>query len=99
MTQNRPSRGMIYKRDGHKCQYCGATKSLTIDHVIPKSKGGDDSWENLVVACHSCNTKKSNKMLEETGMKLMSVPKAPFNKMELTLHKSNIPEWQVYCYT
>ncbi len=53
-----PSRSMIYKRDNHTCQYCGARSRLTIDHVIPRSKGGEDSWENLVVACSSCNTKK-----------------------------------------
>ena len=45
-----PSRAMIYKRDHNTCQYCGSKSKLTIDHVIPRSKGGDNSWENLVVA-------------------------------------------------
>ena len=53
---HKPSREMIYKRDEHTCQYCGAKNKLTIDHVIPKSKGGRDTWENLVVACSKCNT-------------------------------------------
>jgi 5-methylcytosine-specific restriction endonuclease McrA len=53
-----PSRSMIYKRDNNTCQYCGARSKLTIDHIVPRSRGGDDSWENLVVACSSCNTKK-----------------------------------------
>jgi 5-methylcytosine-specific restriction endonuclease McrA len=54
-----PSRSMIYKRDNNTCQYCGARSKLTIDHIVPRSRGGDDSWENLVVACSSCNTKKA----------------------------------------
>ena len=94
----KPSRDMIYKRDKHKCQYCGATKRLTIDHVIPKSKGGDDSWENLVVACSSCNTKKSNKLLEHCGMKLMKRPLAPTSKVSLALMYSNVEEWKEYVY-
>ena len=49
---------MIYKRDGNKCQYCGSTKELSIDHVHPRSKGGRDTWENLVTACTKCNIKK-----------------------------------------
>lgn len=94
----KPSREMIYKRDKHKCQYCGSTKRLTIDHVIPKSKGGDDSWENLVVACSSCNTKKSNKLLEHCGMKLMKRPLAPTSKVSLALMYSNVEEWKEYVY-
>ena len=62
LMQNKPSRAMIYKRDGHKCQYCGSTKNLTIDHIIPRSRGGEDTWENLVVACNPCNTRKSDKI-------------------------------------
>ena len=53
----KPSRAMIYKRDDNTCQYCGAKTRLTIDHVIPRCRGGEDTWENLVVACSSCNTK------------------------------------------
>ena len=93
-----PSRTMIYKRDGNKCQYCGATKRLTIDHVIPKSKGGDDSWENLVVACSTCNTKKGDKFLEQTDMKLARQPRAPYNKMQFTLTDCKIPEWKDYVF-
>ena len=63
IMNNRPTRSQIYKRDKNSCQYCGATTKLTIDHVIPRSKGGQDTWENLVVACSSCNVKKSDKYL------------------------------------
>ena len=88
----------IYKRDNHTCQYCGARSRLTIDHVIPRSKGGEDSWENLVVACSSCNTKKGNILLEHTGMKLARKPKAPVNKMIFDLEKTNVEEWRQYHY-
>jgi 5-methylcytosine-specific restriction endonuclease McrA len=98
MVEDRPSKSMIYKRDDNKCQYCGSTRGLTIDHVIPKSKGGGDTWENLVVACSSCNTKKGNKLLEQAGMKLLKQPKRPFNKVQFNLNKSNVKEWKEYCY-
>jgi 5-methylcytosine-specific restriction endonuclease McrA len=92
----KPSRAMIYKRDNNTCQYCGATTRLTIDHVIPKCRGGQDTWENLVVACSSCNTKKGNTLLEQTGMKLTRQPRAPYNKMQFTLDNCKIEEWQEY---
>jgi hypothetical protein len=92
----KPSRNMIYKRDGHKCQYCGSTRKLTIDHVMPRSKGGEDSWSNMVVACSSCNTEKGDKLLEHTGMRLARRPCAPANKFVFALWDSNNPEWQQY---
>jgi len=93
-----PSRSMIYKRDNNTCQYCGAKSKLTIDHVIPRSKGGGDTWENLVVACSSCNCKKSDKLLEQTGMKLVRKPRVPINKMIFDLEKTNVDEWKPYNY-
>lgn len=98
LMQNRPSRAMIYKRDGHKCQYCGSTKNLTIDHIIPRSKGGDDTWENLTVACMPCNTRKGDKLLEETNLTLKTIPKKPLNKMLFSLDRANVPEWKEYSY-
>lgn len=94
----KPSRAMIYKRDSNTCQYCGATTRLTIDHVIPRCRGGQDTWENLVVACSSCNTKKGNTLLEQTGMKLARQPRAPYNKMQFTLDNTSITEWKEYLY-
>jgi len=65
------SRYNIYRRDGHKCGYCGSDKVLTLDHVIPKSRpGGVNSWENLVTCCKKCNSKKDNKTPAEAGMTL-----------------------------
>jgi 5-methylcytosine-specific restriction endonuclease McrA len=98
LMQNRPSRAMIYKRDGHKCQYCGSTKELTIDHIIPRSRGGEDSWENLVVACMPCNTRKGDKLLEDTNLTLHTVPRKPLNKMLFSLDRSNVSEWKEYSY-
>lgn len=98
LAQTKPSRTMIYKRDGHKCQYCGSTKELTIDHIIPRSRGGEDTWENLVVACMPCNTRKSDKLLEETNLVLQCVPRKPINKMLFTLDRANDPEWKQYSY-
>jgi 5-methylcytosine-specific restriction endonuclease McrA len=63
-----PTRALIYKRDDHECQYCGSKKDLTIDHVIPRSRGGQDTWENLVACCTKCNLKKGNHFLSETNM-------------------------------
>lgn len=93
-----PTRGLIYKRDKNKCQYCGSTKSLTIDHVIPKSKGGEDTWENLVVACSSCNVKKGDKLLEQTNMKLAKTPRAPLSKILMDLENTSNEEWIDYVY-
>lgn len=98
IMSHRPSKTMIYKRDNNSCQYCGSTRNLTIDHVIPKCRGGQDTWENLVVACCSCNTKKGNTLLEQTGMKLRKKPKAPLNKIQFVLNNSNIQEWKSYTY-
>jgi 5-methylcytosine-specific restriction endonuclease McrA len=95
---NRPTRSQIYKRDKNSCQYCGATTRLTIDHVLPRSKGGQDTWENLVVACSSCNVKKSDKLLEQTNLKLRKKPGAPYNSVAVDLADSNVPEWREYSY-
>ena len=98
LMQNKPSRAMIYKRDGHKCQYCGSTRNLTIDHIFPASKGGDNTWENLVVACMPCNTRKGDKLLEETNLILETTPKKPLNKMLFSLDREDVDEWKKYSY-
>jgi 5-methylcytosine-specific restriction endonuclease McrA len=57
--------------------YCGSKKSLTLDHVIPKSKGGMNTWENLVTSCFKCNLKKANRTPEEAKMKMSHKPFVP----------------------
>lgn len=98
MTLRKPTKSMIYLRDGNKCQYCSSTKNLTIDHVIPKSRGGTDDWSNLVISCSSCNTKKANRHLEQTGMKLLKPPRAPHNPVFLHLKNHKNSEWSEYTF-
>jgi 5-methylcytosine-specific restriction endonuclease McrA len=98
MIRARPSRIAIYQRDGNRCQYCGATRRLTIDHVVPRSKGGSDDWDNLVVACSSCNTKKGDKLLEQSGLKLAKKPMKPRTHLDLTLSQSKNEDWKEYCF-
>lgn len=71
------SRQNIFKRDGYQCQYCGTTKDLTLDHVLPRSRKGRSSWTNLVTACKSCNSRKGDALPEEIGMDLKSNPYKP----------------------
>jgi len=73
----RPSRQAIFKRDKHSCQYCGVHGELTLDHVMPRSRGGEDSWENLVAACIRCNNRKGDRTPEEAKMLLRCAPRAP----------------------
>ena len=79
------SRKNILLRDRNTCQYCGLVMSsseLTLDHVVPRSRGGSSTWENLVACCHPCNRRKGNHLLAEISMKLLKEPR-PF-----TLHTS-----------
>ncbi len=93
------SRSNIFKRDGERCVYCGTTKNLTLDHVIPRSKGGTDSWENLVTACHSCNSKKGNRTPEEAGMTLLQKPFKPSYIFFMREFNGKIREtWKPYLY-
>ncbi|KAG2487346.1 hypothetical protein HYH03_014061 [Edaphochlamys debaryana] len=71
------TRRNIMVRDGFCCQYCGSRRELTIDHVHPVSKGGKETWENLVTACMRCNQKKSDRSLRDLGWKLKRTPKEP----------------------
>ncbi|MEM9927334.1 MAG: HNH endonuclease [Cyanobacteria bacterium P01_D01_bin.50] len=73
------NRREVLKRDNHRCQYCGSTKHLTLDHVIPRSKGGQHTWDNVVTACERCNSKKGDRLLHEAGMVLQHKPKAPIH--------------------
>lgn len=73
----RYSRKNIHSRDNHSCQYCGSSQNLTIDHVMPVSRGGKSNWENTVTACLKCNNKKGNKTPAEAGMPLRKEPVKP----------------------
>ncbi|BAY11758.1 HNH endonuclease [Calothrix sp. NIES-2098] len=71
------NRREVLRRDHHSCQYCGSKKSLTLDHVIPRSQGGPHTWNNVVIACERCNSYKGNRTPSEAGMQLRTKPKAP----------------------
>jgi len=93
------SRKNIIKRDGNACQYCGSKNSLTVDHVFPKSRGGEDSWENLVCACLKCNNKKGNKTPKEAGMFLTNTPKKPNFIIFLRNKIGNVDEkWKPFLF-
>jgi 5-methylcytosine-specific restriction endonuclease McrA len=71
-----PTRSNILLRDDETCQYCGKrTRDLTLDHIIPRSRGGQSTWENLVASCKACNGKKGNRLLKEVNMRLLRQPR------------------------
>jgi hypothetical protein len=77
----RPTRANIMLRDEELCQYCGKHfRELTLDHVIPRSRGGQSTWENLVACCRSCNGRKGNHLPHEVGMKLLRQPRPLHNE-------------------
>ncbi|MEM7554186.1 MAG: HNH endonuclease [Cyanobacteria bacterium P01_A01_bin.84] len=73
------NRREVLRRDHYTCQYCGSRKHLTLDHVLPRSKGGLHVWDNIVTACEKCNSRKGDKTLKEIGMKLRTKPLAPIH--------------------
>ena len=93
-----PTRNLIMKRDGYICSYCGAKEQLTIDHILPTSKGGQNTWENMTTCCLKCNSKKGDKLLKETNMILHNPPTIPFSKISLTVRQSKNLEWTQYDY-
>ena len=98
------SRVNIYARDAYRCQYCGVRctiDELTYDHVIPRSKGGHTTWENIVSACYDCNRDKSNRTPGEAGMKLLSVPVRPtwMPSVQIRVSTKSVPDaWRDYVY-
>lgn len=93
------TRKNIIKRDSHKCQYCGKSTDLTIDHIIPRSRGGKDTWENLVAACDRCNHKKGNRTPKEANMPLLRDPFRPNHIIFLREYMGRIQDpWKPYLY-
>lgn len=96
------SKQNVYLRDAGVCQYCGkkcSTKELTIDHVIPVSKQGPETWSNVVAACRHCNQKKGNRTPVAAGMPLLREPEPPgwMTPVELELRHATIPKtWRMY---
>jgi 5-methylcytosine-specific restriction endonuclease McrA len=93
MKNFRVNRQRLYKRDNNECAYCGSKKELTIDHIIPKSRGGKNSWNNLITCCLPCNLKKGDKTPDEAKMPLRFMPKTP---SFLSNDSSIIKIWEDY---
>jgi 5-methylcytosine-specific restriction endonuclease McrA len=91
----------ILLRDGYTCQYCGAqpgTHLLTLDHVIPRTQGGQTVWENLVTACRACNHTKGGRTPQAAHMILRSIPRQPSWLSILMTTLERHPSWQAYAY-
>jgi 5-methylcytosine-specific restriction endonuclease McrA len=97
-VQRRISRRALFARDGWRCVYCGSAGGrLTLDHVVPRSRGGESSWENVVTACAPCNLRKGDRLLEESGLLLTRLPKAPAPELFIRLSTPTIPtRWVQY---
>jgi 5-methylcytosine-specific restriction endonuclease McrA len=90
------NRRAVFARDGHRCQYCGATAD-SIDHVHPRSRGGEHVWENVVAACRPCNVRKRDRLLPETTMTLRHRPTVPRELTWVVVAVGRVPDhWEPY---
>lgn len=86
----------VFARDGHRCQYCGGPAE-SLDHVIPKCRGGPHTWDNVVAACRPCNVRKRDRLLHETSMVLRRSPAPPRDLSWVTVAVGTVPaNWQPY---
>ncbi len=91
------TRRAVFARDNWTCQYCGARSNLTVDHVIPRSKGGGSSWDNIVASCAPCNRRKGDALLRQVGMQLRRQPRTPSAHVFIHVASPTIPvAWQQY---
>lgn len=94
------TRANVFRRDRHRCQYCGRharNTRLNLDHVLPRSRGGATSWRNIVVSCVRCNSHKGNRRPEEAGMRLQRDPEQPRWHPGLVLAgRPPLPEWRPF---
>ncbi len=90
------NRRAVMARDSHRCQYCG-NHADSIDHIVPRSRGGEHAWENVVAACRPCNTRKRDRLLVETAMELRRHPRAPKELTWVIVAVGRVPEaWEQY---
>jgi 5-methylcytosine-specific restriction endonuclease McrA len=91
------TRRAVFARDGWACQYCGSRTSLTVDHVIPRSKGGSSEWENIVASCAPCNRRKGDRLVNQAGMSLRRKPRVPRPEIFIHVASPTIPTaWKAY---
>jgi 5-methylcytosine-specific restriction endonuclease McrA len=94
------TRRAVFARDGWACQYCGSRSNLTVDHVIPRSKGGTSSWENIVASCAPCNRRKGDRLPRQAGMHPRRAPYAPRSEIFIQVASPAIPSaWRQYLPT
>jgi 5-methylcytosine-specific restriction endonuclease McrA len=90
------TRRAVFARDGWVCQYCGHAAE-NVDHVIPRSQGGEQTWDNVVAACRRCNSRKENRLPHEVGLRLARKPFIPSDGFRLSLGRLE-PEWEPYLF-
>ena len=91
------TRRAVFARDDWTCQYCGSRSNLTVDHVVPRSKGGPSSWENIVASCAPCNRRKGNALPRQAGMSLSRAPGTPSPHVFIQVASPTIPAaWLPY---
>jgi 5-methylcytosine-specific restriction endonuclease McrA len=97
-VQRKISRRALFARDDWRCVYCGSSGGrLTLDHVVPRSRGGDSVWENVVTSCAPCNLRKGDRSLEEARMTLLRPPRPPQPVLFIRLAAPKIPTgWRQY---
>ena len=88
------TRRAVFARDHWTCQYCGGPAE-NVDHVIPRSAGGEHAWENVVAACRRCNQRKENRLAHEIGLRLARKPFVPADGFRLSLGRPE-PEWEPF---
>jgi 5-methylcytosine-specific restriction endonuclease McrA len=97
VVQRKISRRALFARDGWRCQYCGDGGRLTLDHVVPRSRGGESVWENVVASCAPCNLRKGDRLPDEARMHPQRKPRQPAPALFITLGAAHIPEsWTPY---
>lgn len=90
------SRRAVFIRDNFECQYCGGPAE-NVDHVIPRSRGGTHTWENVVASCRPCNARKENRTPESVGMRLRHSPRAPHDSVWIMVAADSVdPSWEQY---
>src|SRR3954464_8653407 len=96
-AKRRITRRAVFARDSWTCQYCGTTSHLTVDHVIPRRRGGPSDWENIVTSCAPCNRRKGNRTPVGTGVHPRRAPKAPGPAIFIRVAAPVVPAaWQQY---
>ena len=91
------TRRAVFARDGWACQYCGSRSNLTVDHVVPRSKGGISSWDNIVASCAPCNRRKGDHLPRQVGMHPRTQPRTPRPEVFIHVASPTIPSaWRQY---